>query len=206
MIEVKICGITNLEDALEVVKSGADMIGFILSSGSPRTITPEKAKSIIEMLPDTIEKVGVFVDESLARVNELAEMLDIDYIQLHGSESPDYCSKVSKPVIKTIRVKDENSINAIKNYDAADFILLDTYAEDKFGGTGRTFDWALAAKAKESKKTIMLSGGLNPKNITTAIEIVKPFGVDVASGVEERPGKKDPKKIREFVKVVRTLQ
>lgn len=204
MLKIKICGITNMADALAAVEAGADLLGFIFFQSSPRTLTLEKAQNIIEILPDTVEKVGVFVNENVNTVNKIAQKLDLDYVQLHGEESPDYVKRIENVgIIKTIRVRDKSSLTAIGNYPDIDIVLLDTYKEDEYGGTGRSFDWALAAAAKEYKIPIMLSGGLTVENVAAAIKIAKPYGVDVASGVESSAGLKDPQKIKKFIQAAK---
>jgi phosphoribosylanthranilate isomerase len=203
MTKIKICGITNLTDALFSVRLGIDALGFIFAK-SKRKIEVEDAEKIIIKLPPFLSKVGVFVDEKPEKVMEIALRLHLDVLQFHGEEDDEYL-KLFKPVkiVKVIRVKDRSSIQLIENYKNADAILLDTYQKNKKGGTGKTFDWNLAIEAKKYNKPIILSGGLNPKNIIEAIKKVKPYAVDTSSGVELYPGKKDLKKLKEFVKIVK---
>ena len=202
MTWIKICGVTNIEDALKVVELGADALGFVFYEKSPRKITKEKAKEIINSLPKGIVKVSLFVDELEEKVNEIASYCNFDILQFHGDETPDYCKKFPQKIIKAFRIKDKESLANIPKYEV-DYYLLDAYSEELPGGTGRTFNWDLAKEAKEFGKPIILSGGLNPENIIEAIEEVSPFGVDVSSGVELSPGKKDHKKLEEFMTKVK---
>ena len=204
MVKVKICGITNLEDALYSAECGADALGFIFYPKSPRFIEKTKAKEIISKLPPFITTVGVFVNESIENIVNTIHECNINIVQLHGDETPDYCSKLPVKTIKAIRVKNEDSLKQIAEYKIST-LLLDAYSEDSFGGAGKIFDWDLAIKAKGYGR-IILSGGLTLDNVREAIEKVKPYGVDVSSGVEEREGKKDKIKVREFIKRVRSLE
>ncbi len=205
MTWIKICGITNVEDALEAVELGADALGFIFYEKSPRKITKEKAKEIIARIQhpgSRIQTVGLFVDELAERVAEIASYCHLDILQFHGDETPDYCQRFPQKIIKAFRIKNEESLVNIPKYEV-DYYLLDTYSEEFPGGTGRAFDWGLAEAAKKFAKPIILSGGLNPENIVEALKKVSPFGVDVSSGVESSPGKKDHKKLKEFITKVR---
>lgn len=199
---VKICGITNLEDALATVDLGVDALGFIFYEKSPRKITKKKAKEIINALPKEAIKVGLFVDELEEKVNEIASSCHFDILQFHGDETPNYCKKFPQKIIKAFRIKDKKSLANIPKYEV-DYYLLDAYSENLPGGTGRTFNWDLAKEAKKFGRPIILSGGLNPENIIEALEKVSPFGVDVSSGVELSPGKKDHKKLEEFITKVK---
>ncbi len=199
---IKICGITDIEDALKAVELGADALGFVFYEKSPRKITKEKAKEIIDSLPKEVVKVGLFVDELEEKVNEIASYCNFDILQFHGDETPDYCKKFPQKIIKAFRIKDKESLVNIPKYEV-DYYLLDTYSEVAPGGTGKTFNWDLAREAKKFGRPIILSGGLNPKNIVEALKKVSPFGVDVSSGVEVSPGKKDHKKLKEFIAEVR---
>ncbi len=200
MTKVKICGITNLEDAMEAVNSGYDALGFIFTD-SPRKINIEAAEYILKALPPFINCVAVFMDESPAFIKDVLKNCPFDTIQLHGEENPQVLLqfKPQKKIIKSIRIKDEHSLKAIDNYKEADAFLLDTYVKDVAGGTGQTFDWKLARTAKKYNKPIILSGGLTPENITEAIKVVEPFAVDVSSGVEEHPGKKSRALMKDFI-------
>ena len=203
-IKIKVCGTTNLKDALFAVDSGADAIGFIFYKKSPRYILQKDAKDIVAKLPPFVETVGVFVNETSDKVNRIAEQCKLTAIQLHGDESPAFCRRIKRRVIKAFRVKDTNSFKGMADYDVSGF-LLDSYNEESKGGTGKTFDWNLALRAKK-QGPIILAGGLNPYNVYTAIHRVKPYGVDVCSGVEKSPGIKDSVKIDEFIKSVRKFR
>lgn len=201
---VKICGITNKEDALHAVESGADLIGFIFWNKSKRYVPEGEVKSIVDSLGGTVKTVGVFVDEDLEELNKLVIGTGIDYVQLHGSESIEYVRGVEAEVIKAVRVKGKSDIEkALEFKDVADYILLDTFVEGEQGGTGKTFDWSLVSRLSD-EVPVILSGGLNVDNIRDAIEVVKPFGVDVSSGVEKTPGVKDSEKVTNFIHAVRS--
>lgn len=197
MVKVKICGITNQEDALAAITLGADALGFVFYARSPRRVTPEQALAIVSRLPPFVAKVGVFVDEKLERVKEIMSLCSLDSAQLHGSESPDYCQALGHRAIKAFRVKDESILEQLSAYKVA-AILLDSYKRDMFGGTGRALNWDIAARAARLNYVI-LSGGLTPQNVAQAIKIVNPYAVDVSSGVEASPGKKDHAKLKAFL-------
>ena len=200
MTWIKICGITCLPDAQEGASLGVNALGFIFAP-SPRRIDPHAARSIIRHLPEKILKVGVFVNEALPRVLWIADYCRLDMVQFHGTETLDYCREVSLPVIKGIPVKDEKSLEEMERYPSV-AILLDTFARDRAGGTGKAFSWGLALEARK-KRNFILSGGLCPENVGQAIHLLQPLGVDVSSGVEERPGKKDVTRMNDFVKEVK---
>ena len=203
MVKVKICGITNHQDALSAVELGVDILGFILAP-SPRQISPEKVRSIIEILPPFVMTVGVFVDEEEKTIKDIADFCRFNQVQLHGKESPDFCRRFRPKAIKAFRVQDEMSLLPIKAYKGhVKAVILDTYQKGMAGGTGRTFPWDLAIKAKAFDLPVFLSGGLNPSNIRQAISTVKPYGVDVNSGIEERPGKKDPLLMKQLMKTIK---
>jgi phosphoribosylanthranilate isomerase len=198
MVRIKICGITNLEDALLAAELGVDALGFIFYPKSPRNLAPEAAREIIAQLPPFVAAVGVFVDEAAAVVQELAARLRLDWVQLHGQESPEYCRNLGRKVIKGFRIKDEDSLRLLADYQgAAQAMLLDTYKKGQVGGTGEIFDWHLARKAKKYGP-IILAGGLTSENVAQAIATALPAAVDAASGTEAAPGKKDPAKLRAF--------
>lgn len=199
MVRVKICGITNADDALHAVESGADALGFVFHEKSPRYIAPEKAEKIIDMLPPFVQSVGVFVNLGLAVVNEIAERCCLDIVQLHGEEPPSYCDQIERRVMKGFRIKDIMSLDPMKHYNVAAF-LLDAYSPRQYGGTGMTFNWDTAKVAKEFGKPVVLAGGLTIDNVRQAVDQVVPYGVDVSSGVEQAPGKKDHVKVREFIR------
>lgn len=206
MIKIKICGITRIEDALCAVESGADAIGFVFYPRSPRYITPEKAKEIISSIPPFITTVGVFVNEKMDTLIDMASYTGIDIVQLHGDEPPEYCHSLGRRFIKAFRIKENFDIEKIGQYKQASAFLLDTYHTESPGGTGKVFDWNRAIEAKKYGK-IILAGGLNPENVAGAIKKVNPYGVDVSSGVETGvKGIKDHDKIRAFIKVVRSIE
>jgi phosphoribosylanthranilate isomerase len=203
--EVKICGITSLEDAEAAMLAGADAIGFIFYPRSPRYVTPDRAREISGKLPARICRVGVFVDHEAEEVRRIVEFCGLDLIQLHGNESPDYCRTFSPPVlIKAVSIQKEEDLARLKDYPVR-AILVDAHDPARPGGTGKTCDWNLARKAGERYRLI-LSGGLNPQNILQAIEEVRPLAVDIGSGVEARPGKKDPEKITALMAAVRRFK
>lgn len=203
MTKIKICGTTNKHDALLASKLGVDMLGFIFWPKSKRYVDPKVAEDIVNELPDKILKVGVFVNESPEKVLEIAQDVELDALQFHGEETPEYCSRFMDKykVIKAVRVKDISSLEHVNEYNV-DFILLDTYKDDAQGGTGATFDWSILENF-EILRPVILSGGLNPDNVSVAIETAAPFGVDVASGVELSPGKKDEILLKKFISKVR---
>lgn len=200
MVKVKVCGITNLEDAAASVEYGADAIGLVFVP-SPRRITPAQARNIVNHLPPSVLKVGVFADHGIAEVKDIMDQCDLDFAQLHGSESPGYCAALGTRAIKAFRVRDESILQSIGQYHTCAY-LLDSYSPDTGGGSGRTFNWDIAVRAKEFGK-IILSGGLTPSNVAEAISKVRPAGVDVSSGVESRPGKKDHSKLHAFIDAVK---
>ncbi|MGC2691951.1 MAG: phosphoribosylanthranilate isomerase [Desulfobaccales bacterium] len=206
MVRIKICGITNPEDARLASELGADALGFIFHPASPRRVAPGAAREIIRQLPPLVLSVGVFVDEEAAVVRELAARLGLDWVQRHGRESPEYCLSLGRRVLKGFRIENESSLGALAAYrDAVQAFLLDTYKSGQAGGTGETFDWRLARRAQEFGP-IVLAGGLTPANVAQAIEVARPQAVDVASGVEAAPGKKDPEKLRDFFDEVASSQ
>lgn len=204
---IKICGITNEEDACAAVDAGADALGFVLYRRSPRYIEPAAASRIISTLPPFVIPVGVFVNEEIKIVRDLLDECGLSLAQLHGDETASYCSELNRPVVKAVRVRDRASFLALAEFQGRAGVrgfVLDSYSSEAYGGTGKTMDWALAAEAARTAK-IILSGGLNPDNVGRAIEVVRPYGVDVSSGVEAAPGKKDHGKVRSFVQAVRSL-
>ncbi len=203
MVRIKICGITNPEDALFATDLGVDALGFVFYSKSPRYIEPKEAHKIIQLLPPFLTKVGVFVNETTARVNEIIELTGIDIVQLHGQEPPEYCQKLERKVIKAFRIASNFNLEQVGAYKV-DAYLLDTYVKGIYGGTGESFDWEIAKRAKRYGR-IILAGGLNPENIEAAIQQVRPYAVDISSGVEIRPGKKDRRKLEQLVLQVRNF-
>jgi phosphoribosylanthranilate isomerase len=204
-VKVKICGITNLDDALCAQSAGADFLGFVFAE-SPRRISDKAAKKIIEELSEDIKIVALFVNEKTEIADNIINTIGkVDILQFHGDETPEYCSNFSsKKIIKAFRTKDEMSISRINRFKDVDFVLVDAYSEDVYGGTGKEINLDLALKAKEFNIPLFLSGGLNPDNVKNAIDRVRPFCVDVSSGVEESPGKKDHGLIRKFIKAARS--
>lgn len=189
----------NAATAEVVAAAGADAIGFVFAPGR-RHVTVNAAREIASALPPFVTKVGVFVDEDAARVGDIADEVRLDAVQLHGSESPEYCAGLRVPIIKAIRMRDEGSLAAMVRYRVMG-LLLDSYDPDLAGGTGRPFNWQLAAGVR-APAPVILSGGLNAENVREALQIVQPYGVDVSSGVET-DGRKDPAKIRTFIARVR---
>jgi phosphoribosylanthranilate isomerase len=203
MTKIKICGITNLADAQAVVDLGADMLGFVFAP-SPRQVTIAQAKKIITELKEEIKLVGVFANQPRTEVAKIAEQVPLDYLQLHGEESPEYCSSFDLPVIKAFSIKDKRSLKKLKLYQV-DKYLLDTYDPNQLGGTGKIFNWDLAVLAKQ-QGDIILAGGLNSENINQALKKVNPDGVDLSSGVEVKPGVKDQEKMKNFIRKVRSFR
>jgi phosphoribosylanthranilate isomerase len=190
-----------LDDALMAIEAGADALGFVFVPNTPRYIHPEQAGSIIDQLPPFITTVGLFVNAEQQGIEAIADGCRLNLIQLHGDEPPDLCVVLSRRVIKAFRVKDELSLSRLSDYRVSAY-LLDTYVKGAMGGTGKSFDWNLALKAK-SYGRIILAGGLNPDNVASAVLQVRPYGVDVSSGVEARPGRKDSAKVKAFIRAVR---
>ncbi len=196
MVRVKICGIKRLEDALAAVDAGADAIGLNFWRPGRRYVPPETARVIARALPPFVARVGVFVDEDPETIRKIAALCGLDALQLHGSETPEFCRQFDRPVIKGVKVRGAQSVDGLARYQVA-AILLDAHVPGEMGGTGQRFDWALAVRVKEAGPVI-LSGGLTPENVADAIRTATPYAVDVASGVET-DGQKDPAKIRAFV-------
>ena len=208
MVKVKICGITNLEDALTATRAGADVLGFILYPESKRFIKAKDVRKITLNLPPFILKVGVFVNEDPRNVLEILSYAHLDFAQLHGEETPEECEYIgANRVIKVFRLKEIGEVEKIEPYiGKIRAILLDTYSKDSYGGTGKTFNWEIARAVKERFDIpVILSGGLNPENVAKAIREVNPYAVDVSSGVETEPGKKDHKKVEAFVKAAKCV-
>lgn len=199
-MKVKVCGITNLRDAKIAIASGANALGFVFYKKSPRYIRPQEAKQIIKVLPRNILKVGIFVGASRDTVGRIAKLCRLDMLQFHGNESPGFCRKFGNyKIIKAFRVKDSIDFKNILRYKVSAY-LFDAFLKSKIGGTGRKFDWALLKDRGKIDRPIFLSGGLNNKNVKEAIKNVHPDWVDISSGVEIKPGKKDYKKIKDFIK------
>ena len=192
---------TNLKDVKVAVDGGVDAVGFIFYKKSPRSVTMQAVREIVLELPPFVDSVGVFVNETAEQINKIADHCKLDRVQLHGDESPAFCKKIRRRVIKVIRVKDIQSLKKLSDYPVSSF-LLDTFSEDQYGGTGKVFDWNLAYSAKKYGP-IILAGGLTPINVRQAIQRIQPYGVDVCSGVESQPGIKDHKKMQAFLKNVK---
>lgn len=204
-VRIKICGITNTDDALLSAKLGADALGFIFYKKSPRYISPVDAKSIIKKLPPFVSRVGVFVNESRDSVIETATECSLTAVQLSGDETRDFLMSLPFRAIKAIRVKDDSSLRVIRSYNPGATILLDSFVPGAYGGTGTSFDWQLVGGYLNDYHIIM-AGGLRPENVSDMVSGLKPYGVDVSSGVEQSPGKKDPEKLRSFVRNVKNAE
>lgn len=205
--KVKICGITNADDAAAAVAAGADALGFNFYRKSPRYIEPGLAKHIVASLPPFVMPVGVFVNEDVSAVRSIMDASGLAMAQLHGDESAAYCEQLARPVIKALRLKDRGSFLTLAEFQGRAGVrafILDTFSESAYGGTGQVTDWVLASEAAKST-TILLAGGLTPANVGEAILAVRPYAVDVSSGVESAPGKKDHIKIRAFLDAVRVV-
>jgi phosphoribosylanthranilate isomerase len=198
---VKICGITSAEDAAVAVEAGADALGFVFVPGTPRLVHPDVARRIVMDLPPFVTTVGVFVDQPLDNVLHIAEHCRLQAVQLHGDEPEEYSRSIPVRVIRAIRVRDARDLTPIATYPAHAF-LLDAFVEGRAGGTGTPISWDLARQAK-GKVPIILSGGLRPETVAQAVRVVRPYGVDVSSGVETSPGRKGREKVREFIAAVR---
>ncbi len=206
--KVKICGITNTEDALVACGAGADLVGFLFAEESPRFMEIHTVREIIDTLPESVGKVGLFKDKEMEKVKACVLNCGLDHVQLHGGESPEYCRKLKSElrgvgkeikILKTFKVKDHILGEQPDTYEEADYYLFDTYHPQMMGGTGLKFDWNVLKDFRGSKP-YFLAGGLNPENVAQAVSELRPFGVDVASGVEAFTGKKDSDKIKEFVR------
>jgi len=203
MVKVKICGITNLKDARAAALAGCDALGFIFYKKSPRYISPQQAKDIISKLPTGIIKVGVFVDDKEKAIKDIAKLCNLDILQFHGNESADFCKRFKDyKIIKAFKVKEKIDLRKILKYKTFAY-LFDTFVKAMPGGTGKKFNWRLLKFMDDIKQPIFLSGGLNKENITKAIESVRPDWLDVSSSVEIKPGKKNHRKIKEFIKATK---
>lgn len=197
-IKVKICGITSPEDAEAAVQAGADLVGLVFYDHSPRCITVESASRITPAIPPYVLRVGLFVNPDPRLVAEAIERCGLQMLQFHGEESPAFCRQFGMMTMKAFRVEGPQTLEALRQY-ATDAWLLDAHVKGQYGGTGQTFDWALAAKATQLGKPVFLAGGLTPGNVGEAVRTVRPYGVDVSGGVEASPGRKDPAKVKAFV-------
>ena len=201
-VKVKICGITNLEDALAATEAGADALGFMFYEKSPRHISLNAAAEISRALPPFVIKTGVFVNADEDLVRRAIGDCHLNLLQFHGDETPEYCAQFGIMTMKAFRVRDTESLKSLAAYKT-DAWLLDAFVPRKPGGTGETFNWDLAVEAKKSGQLIFLAGGLTPENVAEAIRKVQPYGVDVSSGVESSPGKKDISKLRKFIRAAK---
>ena len=205
MTLIKICGITNLNDAHASIAAGVDALGFNFYKPSPRYIAPESAREIINTLPVSILTVGVFVNEdSPESVKRVANEAGVKAVQLHGDESPNYCRALDS-VIKTFAVSDNFDLKQLQAYEV-DAIMLDTKHNHLRGGTGRVFDWSIAKQVSQLVPKLYLAGGLSPENVSEAIEFVQPYAVDACSSLEDKPGLKNHERMRVFVSAVRSVK
>jgi phosphoribosylanthranilate isomerase len=203
MVFTKVCGITNPGDARVAAEAGADAIGLIFAE-SPRNVNVEEARAVTIALPGDVLKVGVFVDAGPEEVLRIANEVGLDLAQLHGDETPETVATIRNaglPVMKAVRVRNSEALGAIERYEA-DLLLLDAWSARARGGTGETFDWALA-KSVKGRGNIVVSGGLAPDNVREAIAFFEPYGVDASSSLEERPGKKSGELVRRFVRAAK---
>jgi phosphoribosylanthranilate isomerase len=206
-VKIKICGLTNMEDAAAAVEAGADAIGFVFHTKSPRCSEMSTVRAIVKALPPFVLPVGVFVNEDAKVIRDVMDYCGLSLAQLHGDESAAYCETLGRPVLKAIRLRDRRSFLALAEFQGRAGVrgfLLDAFSSEAYGGTGQVADWSLAAEAAFAA-TILLAGGLTPGNVSDAIRQVRPYGVDVSSGVEASPGKKDHEKLRAFVQAVRLV-
>lgn len=205
VVRCKICGITRLEDALAAVAAGADAIGLVFYARSPRSVSIEQARSIVAGLPPFVTTVGLFVDMPQAEIEQVLAAVPLDLLQFHGDESAADCDALKRPYIKALRVRAEDDVTALVDaYPDARAVLLDTFVDGVPGGTGQAFDWALVPA--RLGKPVILAGGLTPENVAAAIAQVQPYAVDVSGGVELAKGIKDPAKVKDFVRAVRTVE
>ncbi len=206
MVRVKICGITEKDDAFKAVKFGADALGFVFYKKSPRYLSASRARNIIEVLPPLVTTVGVFVNDRLGAISDIASFCGLNVVQLHGDEDHHYCHRLKRynfKIIKAFRVDAAFDFEQVKKYDVDGF-LFDAFQEDAYGGTGKSFNWELLRKA-DLKVPFILSGGLTQENVMEAVQCVKPYGVDVSSGVELEPGKKDHRKMMAFIQNAKSV-
>jgi len=207
MVRVKICGITNAADALAAIDAGANQLGFNFYANSPRNISKPEAAKIRPQLPTKVKAVGIFVNALPAEVTAMQKSLKLDAAQLHGDESPETAAEIARSVavIKAFRVDSDFPLATLDEYPDAFAYLLDAANAGQYGGTGHTTDWDVARRAAAQHR-IILAGGLKVENVAAAVRIVRPYGVDVASGVESKPGKKDHGRLREFIQEVRRAE
>jgi phosphoribosylanthranilate isomerase len=204
-VKVKICGITNTPDALAAAEAGADAVGFVFYQGSPRFVTPAAVAAIVREIPQFIMRVGLFVNAPEDEVVRAISECNLNLLQFHGDEPPDYCLQFGLMSMKAFRVKDADSLKILPEYPT-DAWLLDAYSPDQLGGTGHSFNWDLAVEAQKLGRPVFLAGGLRPENVAEAVRRVRPYGVDVSSGVESAPGKKDAAKVKAFVDAAKGVE
>lgn len=207
MVKIKICGITNVEDAKVAVAAGADALGFVMYRKSPRFVEPAVVKAIVAGLLPFVLPVGVFVNEEPDRVRTLMDECGLALAQLHGDETARYCQDLGRPVLKALRLKDRGTFLVLAEFSGRANVrgfLIDAFSNQAYGGTGKTVDWGLAQEVALSMP-VVLAGGLTPVNVAEAITRVRPYGVDVSSGVELSPGKKDHEKVRDFIRAARLV-
>lgn len=207
MVKIKICGITNVEDAKMAVAAGADALGFVMYRKSPRFVEPAVVKAIVAGLPPFVLPVGVFVNEEPDLVRTLMDECGLALAQLHGDETAPYCQDLGRPVLKALRLKDRGTFLALAEFHGRANVrgfLIDAFSNQAYGGTGQTVDWGLAQEVAQSM-SVVLAGGLTPVNVAEAIARVRPYGVDVSSGVELSPGKKDHEKVKDFIRAARLV-
>ena len=199
-VKVKICGITNLKDAQKAVELGTDFLGFNFFEKSPRKVSPATAKEIIEKIYKRVKTVGVFVNEKPAQINTIAKYCSLNFVQLHGTETPDFCEQIQVPIIKAFRVEDEGTFKQIDLFNT-EYILLDAFEKGQFGGTGKEIkeEFLPLVKGLAARKKVFLSGGLTAENVHSLVQEIQPFAVDVASGIEVALGIKGPEKMRLFI-------
>lgn len=202
-MKIKICGITNLADALLCESCGADAIGFVFYVGSKRQIMPDEAAEIVKQLNPLTIKIGVFVDENPVLINQLVRDIGLNMVQLHGGETPEDISLINVPVIKAFRVNDNFDFTVLHHYSNS-YLLLDSFKEEEFGGTGKSFNWQIIPEQLKSK--IILAGGINSDNIDFIFQQIKPQAIDVSSSLEQYPGKKDKQKVIQFFNKIKTFK
>jgi phosphoribosylanthranilate isomerase len=202
-VRIKVCGITRYEDAKIAAHLGVDALGFIFYPKSTRYIQPGAAREIVQKLPPFVSRVGVFVNEDARTVNRIAGEVGLDTVQFHGDESPEYCDRFTLSVIKAFSVAADFDLSIINGYHV-NGILLDTWDRNSHGGTGKSFDWRIAQRATGAHDTVVLAGGLGPSNLVDALDAVHPYAVDLNSGVEIKPGEKNPHKLRDAVRIIRS--
>jgi phosphoribosylanthranilate isomerase len=207
MVKVKICGITNWPDARCAMESGADFLGFNFYSGSPRYIAPAAARRIVRRLPKKVVSVGVFVNMPEKKMLRIARTVGLGCLQLHGDESPEAIVRLERdlPVIKAVRVQNSSRVPRLARFQRATAVLLDGFDDSQRGGTGKTFPWSIVRRTKRNG-LVFLAGGLTPENVGRAIRMAQPYAIDVCSGVEAKPGKKDPLRVKAFMRAVRATQ